>query len=158
MAQLSMKEFKNYAFPTELKAAAQGNRLAWALEENGVRNVYVAESPDFAIRKLTNFSRNDGQEITGLQFSPDGEWIVFDRGGDHGANYDGLLPINASLDIQPAKVSVMSIPFSGGTTKLLSDGDAAAISPDSKKVTFIKGGQVYWVPINGSAAAQSLFC
>ena len=73
MAQLSMKDFKNYTFPTELKAAAQGNRLAWALEENGVRNVYVAAGPDFAIRKLTSFSRNDGQEITGLQFSPDGD-------------------------------------------------------------------------------------
>ncbi|MEI8110202.1 MAG: prolyl oligopeptidase family serine peptidase [Chitinophagia bacterium] len=157
MAQLSMKDFKNYTFPTELKAASQGNRLAWALEENGIRNVYVAEAPDFAIRKLTTFTRNDGQEITGLQFSPDGEWVVFVRGGDHGANYDGLLPINASLDIQPTKVSVMSVPFSGGTTKLLSDGDAAAISPDSKKVAFIKAGQAYWVPINGSATAQSLF-
>lgn len=157
MAQLSMKDFKDYAFPTELKAATQGNRLAWALEENGVRNVYVAEGPDFVIRKLTTFSRNDGQEITGLQFSPDGEWIVFVRGGDHGANYDGLLPINASQDIQPSKVSVMSVPFAGGITKLLSEGDGAVISPDSKKVAFIKGGQVYWAPINGSAAAQSLF-
>jgi len=63
MAQLSIKDFKNYAFPTELKAATQGNRLAWALEENGIRNVYVAEAPDFAIRKLTAFSRNDGQEL-----------------------------------------------------------------------------------------------
>lgn len=157
LAQLTMKDFKNYAFPTELKAAAKGNRIAWALEENGIRNVYVAEGPAYTIRKLTAFTKNDGQEITSLQFSPDGEWVVFVRGGDHGANYDGLLPINASLDLQPTKVSVLSIPFAGGTSKVLSEGDGPAISGDSKKVAFIKGGQAYWVPVNGSAAPQSLF-
>ena len=156
-AQLSLKDFKNYAFPTELSASAQGNRIAWALEENGMRNVYVAEGPDYTIRKLTSFTKNDGQEITSLQFSPDGEWIVFVRGGDHGANYDALLPINASLDLQPSKVSILSVPFAGGATKILSEGDGPAISGDSKKVAFIKSGQAYWVPVNGSAAAQSLF-
>ena len=156
-AQLSLKDFKNYAFPTELSASAQGNRIAWALEENGMRNVYVAEGPDYTIRKLTSFTKNDGQEITSLQFSPDGEWIVFARGGDHGANYDALLPINASLDLQPSKVSILSVPFAGGATKILSEGDGPAISGDSKKVAFIKSGQAYWVPVNGSAAAQSLF-
>jgi dipeptidyl aminopeptidase/acylaminoacyl peptidase len=155
-AQLSMHDFKNYAFPTELKAGS-GNRIAWAMDEKGVRNVYACSAPDFTIRKITAFTQNDGQEITSLQFSPNGEWIIFARGGDHGANYDALLPIQVAGETEASKVAVWSTPFSGGTARLLSEGDAPIVSPDSKNLTFIKSGQVFSVPINGSSAAKPLF-
>lgn len=155
-AQLTMHDFKNYAFPTELKAG-RGNRIAWAMDEKGVRNVYAAAGPDFTPRKLTTFTQNDGQEITSLQFSPNGEWIVFVRGGDHGANYDALQPIQVAGEPQPAKVSVWSVPFAGGAARLLSEGDAPTIHPNNQQVTFIKSGQVFQVAIQGSSAAKSLF-
>ncbi|MFX4589202.1 hypothetical protein ABTB15_19675, partial [Acinetobacter baumannii] len=41
--------------------------------------------------------------------------------------------------------------------KYLSEGDAPEISPDNKTVAFIKGGQVWITPIDGSAAAKNLF-
>lgn len=155
-AQLTMHDFKNYAFPTELKTG-RGNRIAWAMDEKGVRNVYAAAGPDFAIRKVTAFTQNDGQEITSLQFSPNGEWIVFVRGGDHGANYDALQPIQVAGESQPAKVAVWSVPFAGGPARMLSEGDAPTIHPNNQQVTFIKSGQVFQVLIQGSAAAKSLF-
>ena len=154
---IPFKSFKSYPFPTELCSASQGSKIAWALDEQGVRNVYVAEGPSFTAKKITSFTKNDGQELTSLSISNDGKWVVFVRGGDHGANYDGGLPINAANETNPFKVQVGSILFTGGETKFLSEGDAPAISPDSKTVAFIKGGQVFTAPIDGSSAAKSIF-
>src|ERR1700744_4420454 len=78
--------YKKYPFPTELTAAAKGSRIAWAFNEEGPRNIYIASGPDFVPRKLTNYTLDDGQEITSLTVSDDGQWVVFVRGGDHGAN------------------------------------------------------------------------
>lgn len=149
--------FKAYNFPTELCAAASGSKIAWALDERGKRNVYVAEGPAFKPRKLTSFSKDDGQEITSLSISPDGKWVVFVRGGDHGANWDHGLPLNPSFETNPFHVQVTSVPFDGGDTKYLSEGDAPIISPDSKTVAFIKGGQAWAAPIDGTTAARNLF-
>lgn len=154
---IPFKSFKSYPFPTELCSAAKGSKIAWALDEQGVRNVYVAEGPAFEPKKVTNFSKNDGQEITSLSISDDGKYVVFVRGGDHGANYDGGLPINAANETNSFKVQVASVPFTGGDTKYLSEGDAPEISPDSKMVVFIKGGQAWMAPIDGSATATNLF-
>jgi dipeptidyl aminopeptidase/acylaminoacyl peptidase len=154
---IPFKSFKSYPFPTELCSASKGSQIAWAMDEQGVRNVYVAEGPSYIAKKVTNFTKNDGQELTSLSVSDDGKYVVFVRGGDHGANYDGGLPINAANETNPFKVQVGSVPFAGGDTKFLSEGDAPEISPDSKTVAFIKGGQVFTAPIDGSSAAKNIF-
>ncbi len=83
---VTLKGIKSAPFPNELTASAQGNRIAWAFNEEGKRNVYVAEGPDYKPRRLTSFMNDDGQEITSLSVSNDGKWVVFVRGGDHGSN------------------------------------------------------------------------
>ncbi len=156
-APFTIEAIKSYPFPTELVASATGSRIAWAVDEKGLRNVYVAEGPDFKPRKLTNYANDDGQEITQLSISADGKWVVFVRGGDHGSNWDEALPVNPSFTAEQVKVSIISVPFAGGEAKTLSEGDEPALSPKSDVVVFIKGGQPQTVPIDGSAAAKSLF-
>ena len=153
----TLESIKSYPFPTELTTSSSGSRIAWAMDEQGKRNVYVAEGPDFKPRKITNYANDDGQEITSLQISSDGKWVVFVRGGDHGSNWDDTMPVNPTGTAEQLKVQVMSVPFAGGDTKSLSEGDEPAISPNNNTVVFIKGGQVQTVPIDGSAAAKSLF-
>jgi dipeptidyl aminopeptidase/acylaminoacyl peptidase len=145
--------FKKYPFPTELTAAATGARIAWAMNEEGCRNVYVAEGPAFTPRKLTDFSKDDGQEISNLQLSADGQWVVFVRGGDHGANWDDAQPVNPAFGTEPSKVQIVSVPFAGGKTKYLAEGDDPAISPDGKSVAFIKGGQPWSAALSTDTAA-----
>ena len=153
----TLESVKSYPFPTELTASAQGSRIAWAFDEQGKRNVYVAEGPDFKPRKLTGYSLDDGQEITSLSLSDDGKWVVFVRGGDHGSNWDDGLPVNPSFAAEPFKVQIIGIPFAGGDPKTLAEGDEPRISPKSNVVAFIKGDQVFTVPVDGSSAAKSLF-
>ena len=43
-----------------------------ALNERGLRNIYVAEGPDFTPKRLTNYLEDDGQELTSVSLSADG--------------------------------------------------------------------------------------
>ncbi len=156
VGQNTLADFKKYPFPTELVGSKKGNKIAFALDEQGKRNVYVAEGPSYIARKLTNYNLDDGQEITSLTISDDGHWIVFVRGGDHGANWESGLPLNPTGDAKPFTVKIASIPFNGGEVKYLSEGDYPVIHPDSKSITFIKGGQA-WTSSIDSANAKNLF-
>ena len=153
----SLEAVKSYPFPNELTSAATGSRIAWAFNEQGKRNVYVAEGPDFAPRKLTQYNEDDGQEITSLSISDDGKWVIYVRGGDHGSNWDDDLPVNTLSGTEPPKVQIWRVPFSGGDPKAIAEGDAPVISPESNRVAFIKGGQVWIAPTDASTAARLLF-
>ena len=153
----SLESVKSYPFPTELVSAATGSRIAWAFNEQGKRNVYVAEGPDYTPRKLTSYNEDDGQELTSLAISDDGKWVVYVRGGDHGSNWDDELPVNTLASPVPPKVQIWSVPFAGGEPKAIAEGDAPVISPKSDRIAFVKGGQVWIAPADGSSAAKSLF-
>jgi Tol biopolymer transport system component len=152
----TLEQIKGYPFPSELTAAATGQRLVWALDERGLRNIWVAEGPAFSARRLTAYAADEGQELTSVSISADGKYVVYVRGGEHSANWPGLPPNPASLPDAP-KVQIWSVPFAGGTPTLLAEGDEPAISPRSDVVAFVSGGQVSTVPIDGSAPARRLF-
>ena len=158
-ASFTIEQVTSYPFPSELTAAPSGSRIAWVFNERGVRNVYAAEGPDFQARKLTDYTNDDGQELTNVSISSDGKWVVYVRGGDHDANWaaeGGLAPDPTSSPVQP-HVEIFVVPFTGGTPKLLAPGDAPVISPTSDRVAYESNGQIFVVPIDGSAAGKRLF-
>ena len=71
-------------FPSELVAAAQGSRVAWVFDAKGVRNVWVADGPDFAhtARQLTHYTADDGQPIASLRLTPDGKTAFYALGSE----------------------------------------------------------------------------
>ncbi len=154
---ITFESIKSYPFPADLTAAKTGSRIAWTFNEEGKRNVYVAEGPMFTPRKLTNYDDDSGQEITSLSLSTDGNWLTYVRGGDHGSNWDDAAPVNTSFLPESPKVQIWSIPFSGGESKLLAEGDFPSISPNSKNVAYVKGDQIWSVPIDGSGKPTQLF-
>lgn len=158
MAQaVTLDAIKSYPFPSGLTASATGAKIAWTVNEEGKRNIYVAEGPEFAHRKLTAYNIDDGQEITSLSISADGKNIVYERGGDHGSNWDDDVIVNPLFSPTPLKVQIWSVPFSGGEPKLLGDGHGPVISPKSDVVVFEKGNQIWSVPIDASAPSKILF-
>ncbi len=152
-ATFSLAQLKGYPVPSELAAAGRANRIAWAVDERGQRNVYVAEGPDFQPRKITTFNEDDGQELTSVQLAADGRWVVFARGGEHSANFDAPPPNPRSLPVAP-RVQLFAVPFAGGTPKLLADGDEPRISPRGDLVAFERDRAIWIVPVDGSAAPR----
>jgi dipeptidyl aminopeptidase/acylaminoacyl peptidase len=153
----AFEAFKKYPFPTELCSSKQGSKIAWAFDEQGKRNIYVAEGSDYQARKLTNFKNDDGQEITSLSISNDGNFVVFARGGDHGSNWDDDLPVNPAADAIPFSVKIGLIPFKGGEVKYTVDGDFPTFSPNNKEIAFLKNGQVWLASVDSLSKAKNLF-
>jgi dipeptidyl aminopeptidase/acylaminoacyl peptidase len=153
----TVNQVRSYPFPNELAAAATGSRVAWAFNEQGRRNIFVAEGPAFSARQLTHYDRDDGQELSSVAVSANGKWVVYVRGGDHGSNWDDGLPVNVGSNPVAPKVQIFSVAFDGGDPKPIADGDEPVISPGSDVVAFIKGGQIWTAPIDGSAPAKQLF-
>ena len=157
-APFTMEQVKSYPFPNGLTAAGTGgvggSRIAWALNEQGKRNVWVAEGPDFRPRKLTSYDIDDGQEITSLQISKDGNWVVYIRGGDFSSNWEDAVPVNVLNTPAPPKVQIHSVPFAGGEPKAIAEGDGPMISPRSDRVAFVRDRAIWFAPLDGSSPAR----
>lgn len=156
-SSFTVAQIKSYPFPNELTASATGSRIAWAFNERGSRNVWVAEGPEFKPRRLTSYSVDDGQELTSLSISEDGRYVVYVRGGDHGSNFESSVGVNPMLSPVQVKVQVWSVLFTGGEPKLLAEGDEPVVSPKSDRVVFVKERAIWSVPIDGSAPARRFF-
>lgn len=153
----TMESIISYPHATELTSAKTGSKIAWAYNDQGKRNVYVAEGPDFKPRKLTSFDEDNGQQITSLAISADGKWVVFVKGGEHSGNKDHTVTVNPSSLVVMPKVEIFSIPFAGGEAKMLAEGDYPVISPKSDRVAFAKAGQIWQAGIDGLSAPKNLF-
>jgi dipeptidyl aminopeptidase/acylaminoacyl peptidase len=150
----TVTQVRSYPFPNGLTAAARGARLAWAVNQQGLRNIYVAEGPSFAARRITRYLGDDGQELSSISVSADGRRVVYVRGGDHGSNWDDHVPVNVTGRPTPPEVQILSIPFEGGEPTVLGDGEEPVISPGSDLVAFSRNGQIWTVPVDGSGPAR----
>jgi len=152
-----LEDARSYPFPNQLTSSATGTKIAWAFDEQGQRNIYVAEGPDFKPRRLTSYLTDDGQEISNLSISADGNWVVFIRGGDHGSNWTEDAPVNVNSDPKAPKVEIISISYDGTKTNVIGAGENPSISPKSNTILFSKNGQAWSAPVDGSSPAKLLF-
>src|SRR5512134_3737676 len=152
----SLEQLLGYPFPSGLTASATGARLAWTLNERGHRNVYVAEGPAFAPRRLTSYLADDGQELSSVSLSGDGRHVVYVRGGDHGSNWDDHEPVNVISSPVPPAEQILAVPFEGGEPRVLGAGEDPVIAPTGSRVAFVKGGQIWIAALDDSTPARRL--
>src|ERR1700745_165945 len=85
----SLEQVMSSPFPTDLVAAKRGDKIAWAFDAEGKRNIWIAEAPTFAARQLTHYDKDDGGELTDIVFTPNGGWLAYARGNEQGKNSAG---------------------------------------------------------------------
>ncbi|KYP15745.1 prolyl oligopeptidase family serine peptidase [Flavihumibacter sp. CACIAM 22H1] len=154
--EYSLESVTSYPFPSELSAATIGSRIALALNEQGKRNIYVAEGPDFVLKKRTLFDRDEGLEISCIRLSSDGKWIAFVRGGDYGA-FDETMARNPASSPVQQKVQVMSLSFEKGEPIVLDEGIDPIIDPSGTRVIYVKNGALWEAALDGSSRPQRKF-
>lgn len=145
-----------YPFVPEIDAAEKSDAIAFVRVLKGVRNVWVANGPGLKPRQVTQYTADDGQEITQLTFSPDGKHLVYVRGGDHDANWEAKLQPDPDSSTNEPKVTIWAAQLSGGAPIKVSEGDAPAISARGE-LAYVKDKQVWTAPLTGKGKPKRLF-
>src|SRR6266576_1474974 len=138
----TLEQVMSAPFPANLTAAKQNNRVAWTLNQQGRRNVWVAEGPGFTARQITKYSEDDGQELSEVSFSMDSNTIVYVRGQNSDPHWS---PDGSRLAFVSARNDHAFIGVYDVRTKTLhflapsvdSDGDPAW-SLDGRRIAFVR--------------------
>jgi dipeptidyl aminopeptidase/acylaminoacyl peptidase len=152
----TMEQVIAYPFVPEIDAAEKGDAIAFVRVLKGVRNVWAASGPDFKPRQVTDYSADDGQELTQLTFSPDGKHLVYVRGGDHDANWDVKYPPDPASSPTEPKVTIWAAQLSGGKSIKVAEGDAPALS-STGQLAYVSDDQVWTAPLSGKGKPKQMF-
>src|SRR6266851_9569434 len=77
----TLEQVMSSPFPSELTISKRGDKVAWAFDAQGKRNIWIAEAPTFSARQLTRYDSDEGQELTDLELGPNGNAVAYVRGG-----------------------------------------------------------------------------
>jgi dipeptidyl aminopeptidase/acylaminoacyl peptidase len=147
----TLEQVTSSPFPSELTVSKRGDRIAWAFDAEGKRNIWIAESPAFNARQLTHYNNDDGQELTDLLFSPNGNEVAFVRGGD--ANQTGEVP-NPASDPAGAKQEVWVTDVRTGRVTRMGQGSTPIFSPGGDQVEYLRGGSIWTAPVVGGKESK----
>lgn len=100
-AQPSVDELLSVPFVGNLVSSPDLGQIAWTSDIEGIQNIYYSNDKGVSYQQLTAYDQPDGQKITNLQFSPNGQWLVYTRGGELGGNWDREQPSNATSMPKP---------------------------------------------------------
>jgi dipeptidyl aminopeptidase/acylaminoacyl peptidase len=157
----TLEQVMSAPFVSDMTAAPAGGRVAWIANDEGRRNIWVAQ-PDSRLgshasaQQITHYTADDGQEISGLAWSADGEWLAYTRGGD--SEWPERPAPNPALLTAGVKQEMWLISANGGTPRDIGEGNAGAISPSGDVIAYLLKGQIWTVSLKDAAAKpQQLF-
>lgn len=144
--RFTLQQVMSAPFNSDLVAAPARNRLAWLSNEEGRRNIWVAvpstSGNGYVARQITHYTKDDGQEMKDLQWSPDAASIVYVRGGDPGGQWD--VSPNPALIPGGTEQDVWLVSLSGGVPRKLGEGSSPAVSPHGDQVAWVLNGQIWF--------------
>jgi dipeptidyl aminopeptidase/acylaminoacyl peptidase len=140
-------------FASDLVASPQLGRFAWVENEQGKRNLWMAQ-PDssgrYQSKRLTSYDQDDGEEMYQVAWTPDAEHLVYVRGGD--SEYPSRPDPNPALLPEGVDRSIWLVAAAGGAPRKLSEGFNPVISPTGDQVAFLSHGQIWTVALGPDAA------
>ena len=152
--QFTLQQVMRAPFNSGLIAAPVKNRFAWISYVEGQRNIWVAEPSGggYTSRAITNYTHDDGQEISGVQWSPDAHSIVYVRGSD--PDNPQKMSANPALLPQGVEQDVWLVSLDGGAPRKLGPGNSPAFSTRGDAVAWVLDGQIWFLYLNGADAKR----
>ena len=139
---VTLERLLSAPFPEELLASPAGAKLAWIDNAQGVRNVWVAEPPDYRGRQVTRYTADDGQAIGSLEWTPDARSLIYVRGG--GPNRAGGGP---QSDERPGGRRAGDLAgLARRRRRRCGSAPAAgsAVSPKGDGIAYTRRGEIFW--------------
>ena len=151
-------------FPAELVAATHGSRIAWVFDAKGVRNVWVADAPDFVrtAHQVTHYNADDGQPIASLRLTPGGKVLLYALGSELN---DAKESANPESWTKGAKQQVFALDVDGknAAPRLLGEMgcpdegcEDIQISPDGKWALWSAQKKLWLASVDGKQQAKEL--
>ncbi|HET9512696.1 MAG TPA: prolyl oligopeptidase family serine peptidase, partial [Gemmatimonadales bacterium] len=148
----TLEQLLSAPFPSGLASGRTGT-IAWVFNHRGVRNIWVAEPPGYQPRQLTVYDKDDGQEITGIQFTPDGSSVIYLRGG--APNRQGEIP-NPTSDPAGAERAIWVIRLPAGAPRKLAMSGGFALTPEGREIAYVAQGAIWSLALDSGATPRSL--
>lgn len=142
----SLEQVMSSPFPSELTVSKRGDKLAWAFDAQGKRNIWIAEGPALAARQLTNYNNDEGQPLSDLVFSPNANLIAYVRGGDK--NQQGEVP-NPTSSTEGARQDVWVVNVRTGVTTWIGEGNGPAFNDTGSQIIYLRDGLFWMTPATG---------
>ncbi len=150
----TLQQVMSAPFNSDLIAASAKNRFAWLSNVEGRRNIWVAElsgsDSGYTSRQVTHYTKDDGQEIMDLQWSPDAESIVYVRGTD--PDDSEKMSANPALLPQGAQQDVWLVSLDGSAPRKLGPGNSPAFSTQADAVAWVLDGQIWFLKLKDTGA------
>jgi len=144
----TLEQVTSSPFPSDLIVSKRGDKLAWAFDAEGKRNIWIAEAPSYAARQLTHYDKDDGGELTGLALSPIGNLIAFARGNEQGKNQAGEYA-NPTTDPAGTKKEVWVADTRTGRVTLVGEGESPVFNPNGDQIIYLREGKFWTAPLIG---------
>ena len=147
----TLQQVMSGTFNSELQASPKGSLVVWMANQEGKRNVWVAEvgGGNFAARRLTAYTTDDGQDIGDITWTPDGRSVLYVYGGDF--EFPGRPDPNPALLASGVEQTIFIVPVDGGKPRRLAEGRSPQVSPDGKTVAFLSKEGIWSVSLAGDS-------
>jgi dipeptidyl aminopeptidase/acylaminoacyl peptidase len=163
-SRFTLEQIMSSPFPADLVAAMHGSRVAWVFDAKGVRNVWVAEGPDFIhnARQLTHYSADDGQPIASLHLTPDGKTVLYALGSELNEAQESANPGSWTKGAKQ-QVFALDVDARHATPRLLGEMGCAdegcediEISPDGKWAVWSAKKKLWLSSVDGKQQGKEL--
>ena len=126
---------------TNLTVSPTGDKIVWVENVKGVRNIQYAVPPQYKPEILTNFDKDDGIDITILEWGQDERTLFFVKG--NAPQVRGTQPHNPSHVMEGTAPTIWQLDVEKKKMTKIGNGSNPSVSPKGEKLIFTRAGQIY---------------
>lgn len=142
-----LEKFISHPIESNFASSADGKNIAWVNNDHGKRNLYVKLGTE-APKAVTNYTQDDGQDISQITFSPTGTIILFTRGA--GANPASLA--------EGVDVAIWFIDLAKNAAPVkITKGTNPVFYKDGSKFIFNGDGQIFESTVEANPSINQVF-
>jgi dipeptidyl aminopeptidase/acylaminoacyl peptidase len=154
----TIQQVMSAPFSSKLTASPAGKRFVWISDQEGKRNLWLAEDggSGYTAHALTHYDADDGQDLGDIAWAPDGESVLYVRGGDF--EFPESPAPNPAMLTQGVKQDIWMVSVHGGEPRKIAEGREPEVSSDGSTLAYVWKDQIWSVALRSvDAKPEQLF-